>query len=305
MNSTLSICKETIRHKALALGAVACGMAQAETVSPQDSRIYHLWLSEGGHGEMNYCKRYDSVRNDPRQLLDGAKTVISCAFSYFNERCDLRLSNRISRYAWGDDYHYVVKSRLNKLAEFITANYGGECRVTVDTAPIRERYWAVQSGIGFTGLNGQLIVPKAGSYCFLGEVLWTGEVPPDSPCALNCGSCMACVKACPGKALDGTGRCNSTKCISYLTIEHRSDLPPQANLCCSIYGCDICQKVCPHNRDILPTSLPELKAINPILECDEDEILGMTSSHYRSLTRHSAMQRVPLAQLIRNLIHNA
>ena len=167
MNSTLSICKETIRRKARELGAAACGMAQADIISRHDRLIYQRWLSEGCHGEMSYCEKYDSVRNDPRQLLDGTKTVISCAFSYFNERCELRLSNRISRYAWGDDYHYVIKSRLNTLAEFITSNYGGECRVTVDTAPIRERYWAVRSGIGFTGLNGQLIVPNAGSYCFL------------------------------------------------------------------------------------------------------------------------------------------
>ncbi len=304
MNFTLSACKEAIRQTALNLGAVACGMARADTVSSQDAAIYNQWLSEGCHGEMAYCEKYRDVRHDPRLLLEGARTVICCAFSYYNENCEYPLASRISRYAWGDDYHYVIKSRLNQLADFIIANYGGTCRATVDTAPIRERYWAMRSGIGFTGRNGQFIVPGAGSYCFLGELLWTGEVPPDSPCSLNCASCMACVKACPGKALDGTGRCDARKCISYLTIEHRADLPSKANLSGSIYGCDICQKACPHNRNIPQTTLPEFNPVNPILECGEDELLTIKPSHYKRLIRRSAMQRIPLAQLRRNILHN-
>lgn len=288
---------------ALKTGAAACGMTHACRVSDRMSEIYDSWVSEGCNGEMVYCGKYAEVRRDPRLLLDNAKTLICTAFPYYNENCQLPLSSRISRYAWGDDYHYAIKSRLGRLALFITENFGGECRVLVDSAPIMERYWAVKSGIGYIGRNGQLIVPGAGSYCFLGEVLWTGELPDDEPCSLGCASCMTCVKACPGNALDGSGRCDARRCISYLTIEHRSDLPPDANLSGSIYGCDICQKVCPHNAGISPTPIPEFGPVNPILNCDVEEIMDMTSSHYRRLTRRSAMQRVPLQQLRRNICH--
>lgn len=303
MNSCHSKCKESIRQKALELGAVSCGMAKAEPVGQEDAEIYLNWLSDGCDGEMEYCRRYTEVRNDPRLLLEGAATVISIAFSYYNDSYDTPLASRISRYAWGLDYHYVIKDRLNRLASYISENFGGECRAVVDSAPIRERYWAVRSGIGYIGLNGQLIIPGAGSYCFLGEVIWTGTVRPDPPSLSGCGACMACVKACPGQALDGTGRCDARRCVSYLTIEHRGSLDRDARLNGSIYGCDVCQEVCPHNRGISTTLLPEFIPENPILKCCEDEIMSMTSSHYRHIMRCTAMQRVPLKQLIRNIQH--
>lgn len=249
---------------------------------------------------MQYCEKYCDVRDDPRLLLDGAKTVISCAFPYFSGHS----TTLISRYALGADYHHVVKERLMRLAQKIQEAYGGECRAVVDTAPMRERYWAVKSGIGFIGLNNQLIIPGMGSYFFLGELLWTGEVSPDDACDLTCIKCRRCIILCPGKALDGKGACDARKCVSYLTIEHRGELPADANLAGKIYGCDVCQQVCPHNRAEPVEPLAEFMPDAEIAGLTPDELKGMTASHYKKITARSAMRRAPLQQLLRNIGHN-
>lgn len=208
----------------------------------------------------------------------------------------------IASYAWGRDYHYAVKHRLTQLGEYIASAFGGECRPLVDTAPIRERYWAVKAGVGFVGVNNQLIVRGAGSYFFLGELLWTGSLTPDIPDNGTCHGCMACVRACPGKALDGKGGCDARRCVSYLTIEHRGEIPEGCDLQGSIYGCDICQRVCPHNALHPVSELPEFEPDPAIMSLTADEIATMTPSHYKKLVSHSAMRRVPLSQLRRNLL---
>lgn len=286
--------KEEIRAKALELGAFSCGFAKAMPVSPKARRIYESWISDGKNGEMAYCANYMEQRNDPRLLFTPApKTIIACAFQYAAGDSPI-----IASYALCDDYHFTVKNKLRELGKWIEDAWGGTARAFTDSAPIRERYWAQQAGIGFIGLNNQLIVPGAGSYFFLGELMWSGEIEPDSPCEKACGDCMACVKACPGRALDGFGGCDARKCVSYLTIEHRSSLPLGSNLAGRIYGCDICLKVCPHNKGVdLNEPTGEIASLTP------DKLMQMSQSHYRKMTEHSAMRRAPLKQLQRNIMH--
>lgn len=298
MSSCPSTCKDIIRARALDLGASACGFAAAEPVDTAAAEVYDRWISRSCHATMDYCADYADVRRDPRLLLPGARTVISMAFPYYNPGPS---PSGIARYAWGSDYHFVLKARMAQLAEFISAEYGGECRALVDTAPMRERYWAVKAGIGFVGLNNQLIVPGAGSWVFLAELLWTADVAPDRPCTASCGGCGACVRACPGGALDGRGGCDARRCVSYLTIEHKGDLPSGADLGGWIYGCDVCQQVCPHNRNVSPTPIAELQPSNPFVAMTPEEIASITPSQYKKRVKHSAMRRVPFAALLRNI----
>ena len=301
MNSSHSTCKELIRARAIEEGAWACGFATVEDVDAGARAIYDSWIARGQHGEMHYCADYMQQRTNPSYLLPGASTVICCAYNYHRPAPSSPMAGMIAEYAWGDDYHFAVKRRLGELAGYIVSTFGGECRALVDTAPMRERYWAMKAGVGFVGINNQLIVRGAGSRFFLGELLWTGSVPPDNPDTGSCEGCMACVRSCPGHALDGRGGCDARRCLSYLTIEHRGELPSGCDLHGNIYGCDICQQVCPHNSNHPVSTLPEFDAISPILAITPDEIDSMTGSRYKKMVAHSAMRRVPLAQLRRNI----
>lgn len=289
---------------ALSLQASAVGFALADSVDAESRDIYNGWIAAGRHGTMDYCARYRDVRDNPALLLEGARTVISCAFCYNSGIEPEAGSPTIARYALGYDYHYVLKDRLARLGDWITARYGGQTRAVVDTAPMRERYWAVRAGIGFIGLNNQLIVPGAGSYFFLGELLWTGDVPPDEPCTLSCDGCGRCVRSCPGAALDGMGGCDARRCLSYLTIEHKpvpNETPDGIPRHGYVYGCDICQRVCPHNASAPRTTIAEFTPDPQKINLKPDDIRAMTSSGYKRFTAHSAMRRIPLKKLIYNM----
>ena len=214
--------KEDIRRIVLDAGACRVGFAAAGPVGDSTRRRYDSWIAGGRHAGMAYLGRYGDVRSDPRLLLDGAATVRSCAFDYRPSRRHPLFAD----YSLGEDYHDVLRSRLTAAAEVICSRYGGLTRICVDTAPIRERYWAARAGVGVIGLNGLIIVDGIGSKVFLAEILWTGEVGPDlSRLADICMNCGACVRACPGRALGGDMTLDARSCNSYLTIEHRGDLP--------------------------------------------------------------------------------
>ncbi|MDE7389160.1 MAG: DUF1730 domain-containing protein, partial [Muribaculaceae bacterium] len=214
----------TVRRLAAEVGAVACGVAEAAPVSPEAIEIYSRWIADGRHADMDYMTRYPDVRSDPRLLLEGARSLIVCAFSYFT---DEPFGLPVALYARGRDYHEVVRERLSALASRLTETYGGTTRVCVDTAPLRERHWAIRAGIGIQGLNNQIIVPGAGSYVFLGTILWTQPLEPTPPLsAAHCGRCGRCVEACPAKALSADGSAlDARRCLSYLTIEHSGAFP--------------------------------------------------------------------------------
>ena len=250
---------------------------------------------------MGYMARNTGLRNDPRGLLPSARTVIVAAFNYFPRHQQPAENPQFAYYAYGRDYHEVVRERLGMLAHFIKENYGGETRVCVDTAPMHERYWAQKAGIGFEGINSQLIIPGQGSYFFLGEVLTSVNFTPSEPCDTDCGRCGACMRACPSGAIKGDGTIDASRCLSYLTIEHRGDLPPDTDLCGHLYGCDECQRVCPHNTTVTPTPIADFHSGEDLRNLDTDALATLTPEKFNAIFRHSAVRRTKLTGLRRNL----
>lgn len=283
---------------ALDAGAVAAAFAPCVTVDDEHVTLYHSWLGRGAHAGMEYMERYGDIRRDPAMLLDGARSILCCAFPYAQSR-DNR-SDLFADYAVGDDYHEVLRRRLTPVAEKMQSLApGSQTRICVDTAPLRERYWAWRAGLGFIGLNNQLIVPGIGSKVFLAEILWTTPADYGTPLPGDCGRCGACVKACPGQALDGKWSIDCSRCLSYLTIEHRGELPAWVALPGRIYGCDICQDVCPHNRHAAD-ALPEFRPRPSVLALTRKAICDMTQAQFSSIFSHSAVKRAKLAGLQRN-----
>lgn len=303
MSLPLSPCSASIRNHAESLGVSALGIAAAMPVQRYAAQSYKEWIDAGCNAGMGYLDRYHDVREDPRLLLEGAKSVIVCAFNYYPSVCRDKRLPEFALYSYGVDYHEVVRERLSLLAAMIRGEFGGETRVCVDTAPLRERYWAQMAGVGFIGRNNQLIIPGKGSYFFLGEILTTVEFVPDEPCRLSCGDCMACVKSCPGKAIMPDGRVDARRCLSYLTIEHKGEFDAPLNLGNHLYGCDECQSVCPHNRNAVPTDIAEFQPSEAFMALDRNAIAGLTPEKFNSIFRHSAVKRAKLAGLLRNLRH--
>ncbi len=301
MNSSQCPCKKQLAEKAKSLGIEKIGVAKAEPVSETARNIHEEWISSGRHGDMGYMAKYVDVRNDPRNLWPNARSIISCAINYRPIRKQLPDAPQIASYALGRDYHEVVRERLEILAMFLRETYGGETRVCVDTAPIMERYWAVQSGLGFIGLNNQLIIPGKGSHFFLGEIITTLEIESDAPCRLTCGECHRCIETCPTKALQSDGSCDTRHCLSYLTIEYRGELPENLNIGNHLYGCDHCQDVCPHNYYAEATEIEEFEASERLLELTGDDVERMTQQEFSDVFRHSAIKRTKLSGLQRNM----
>lgn len=301
MNSSQCPCKRHLTEIAKSLGIEKTGVAKAEQVSESARKIHERWISSGRHGEMGYMAKYEDVRNDPRNLLPNARSIISCAINYYPKEKQCPDAPLIASYALGRDYHEAVRERLEALALSLRENYGGETRVCVDTAPIMERYWAVQAGVGFIGMNNQLIIPGKGSHFFLGEIIATLEIEPDEPCNLTCGECRRCIESCPTKALQDDGSCDTRHCLSYLTIEYRGELPANLNIGNHLYGCDHCQEVCPHNRHAEPTGIEEFRASERLLGLTGDDVERMTQQEFSEQFRHSPIKRTKLSGLQRNL----
>lgn len=289
-------------------GATAVGIAHVATVDDSAREAYRQWIASGRSAPLAYMDRYHEVRDNPGLLLEGAKSIIVAAFSYFHPSPPPKSHFTIARYARGADYHEVVRRRLSDAASAIMSAEGlseSDFRVCVDTAPLRERYWAQQGGIGFIGRNNTLIIPGEGSYVVLGEILTTMDIEPDAPCTLTCGDCMACVRACPVGALgcesDGYRGVDASRCLSCLTIEHRGDFPPDTKLSGRIAGCDTCQDVCPHNRHAKMSAIPEFAPTTPLLSMTDDQILALAPEQIRPLTRHTPLSRIKPADFIRNI----
>lgn len=296
--------KDALRAAAMSAGACAVGFARCEPVDDAVCRNYESWIGEGCHGSMAYLERYTDVRRDPALLLPGARTIMVCAFPYYDsDECS---GLKLARYARGDDYHEVLRSRLQPVAELLDRE-GCRQRICVDTAPIFERYWARKAGVGFTGRNRLLIVPGRGSYVLLAEILTDVEIAPDEPLEHQCDGCGRCVSACPGGALRAPSGFDARRCLSYLTIEHRGELPAEVGgrplgplMGDCVYGCDVCQQVCPHNVGVPETALREFR-MRPALRClRRADILQMDQPTFSAIFRHSAVKRAKLAGLQRN-----
>lgn len=292
-----------IKVLAAQLGFEACGFASAAPVSAEAQARYDRWIELGCNDEMQWAARNCDVRSDPRLLVEGAQTVISVALGYYQALRQPLGAMRIAMYALGqEDYHTAVKRRLWNIAKLIADRTGCQSRCFVDSAPLRERYWAQQAGIGFVGRNNALIIPGKGSYFFLGEVVTTLALPPDEPCRLTCGNCGECVSHCPTGALSTPGAVDARRCLSCLTIEHRGELPPWVadSIGDHAYGCDECQLCCPHNRHAVQCSAPELQPSDAIMRLTPRQVLAMTPSDYRHTFAHSAIRRARLDMLQRN-----
>jgi epoxyqueuosine reductase len=295
-----------IKRLADSVGFDKVGIARA---GPAGRRSYiEAWLSRGYNGSMEYLNRNLDTRLDPRRLLNGAASVIVVAVSYHQRTPepvrDGRPRGRIAMYAWGDDYHMVVKAKLFRLADLMREELPGPfaTRACVDTAPLLERAWAETAGIGWIGKNTMVIHTQLGSHFVLGALVTTLELEPDEPAANRCGTCTACVDACPTQALSAPYRMNASRCISYLTIEHRSDIDEALRPCMGdwIFGCDVCQEVCPHNRHATMTSEPRFAIRPPAPEPLLGDLLGWTPEEHRRRWRGSAVKRATPAMLVRN-----
>lgn len=293
---------EAIRREALRIGFHACGFASAEHVEDNVCHGFKAWLESGYHSRMGYMGNYYDIRCDPSLLHKPVRTIISVALNYFpSERQALNVP-QFAVYTYGRDYHEVVKSKLNDLSRYIEAEWSGDNRICCDTAPILERYWAMKAGIGFIGKNTQLIIPGAGSFFFLGEILTSLVLKPSPPLSGGCGYCTRCMDSCPAKALVKPGVLDANRCISYQTIENRGEIPDEITKCLGnrIYGCDTCQDVCPHNRFAKPTEVDEFRPCKDFLQLDAGRLDTLTQEEYNRIFRHSAVKRAKYQGLLRN-----
>ena len=295
--------KERIREILSGVGASAVGFACAEEVDSLCCGKFSEWLQAGHNAGMQYLENHLQIRRDPRLLLDGAKTIVSIAFNYFPKRQRDENLPYISMYAYGKDYHDVLRKRLSEGVEQIKKEFGGETRICIDSAPIHERYWAWKAGLGFQGLNGTFILPGKGSFFFLTEIVTTLEISPDRPINSSCGECGKCVMACPGGALKSDCTMNAGSCLSYLTIECRQEWDASGFDELPLYGCDICQRVCPHNCQSISTDIEEFEPSDEIMSYDISDYEKMTEDDFRRIFRYSPIKRSKFEGLQRNLLN--
>lgn len=287
-------------------GFDACGLAEAAPVDARRQADVARWLADGRHASMDYLARHAALRADPRRVVPGARTVVSLALNYY-PACRPQTFD-FAAYAYGRDYHDVVRARLRSLLAELASGAGlapdelgrGFC----DTGPVDERYWAVRCGLGWWGRNAQLIIPGCGSYFFLSELILTLPADSyDSPVPDGCGPCRACLSACPTGALDPGRGLDARRCLSYLTIENRGSLPPGAGEAMGrcLYGCDRCQQACPHNRHAAPTAVPDFRPSADFLAMTPEAWARLTPDTYRRLFRGSAVKRAKFDGLRRNI----
>jgi epoxyqueuosine reductase len=280
-----------------------CGISKADFLE-DDARHLELWLNQGYHGKMKWMENHFDKRLDPRKLVPGAKSVISLLFNYFPSENYEDNEVRISKYAYGSDYHFVIKDRLKSFLAEIRELYGNvEGRVFVDSAPVLDRAWAAKSGLGWIGKNSMLITKQKGSFYFIAELIVDLELEPDGPTTDHCGSCTACIDACPTDAIIANKVIDSNKCISYLTIELREEIPAsfKNQMDGWAFGCDICQDVCPWNRFSKPHQVEELQPSNELKELHQSEWKELTEEVFKRVFKKSAVKRAGFIKLRQNI----
>jgi len=295
---------QQIKTEATRLGFSFCGIAKAEFLKEEAPKLEY-WLNQQMHGKMQYMENHFDKRLDPTKLVEGAKSVITLMYNYYPKEEQRADSYKISKYAYGEDYHKVIKKKLLELVVFLEDKIGEiNCRVFVDSAPVLERAWAQKSGLGWIGKNGMLINKQQGSFFFLAEIILDVALDDDSPVKDYCGSCTACIDACPTEALLPNKVVNGSKCISYFTIELKDELIPnevKGKFNDWVFGCDICQDVCPWNRFSLAHKEPKFKADDKLLNFSKHEWKEITEEIFQEIFKKSAVKRTKFAGLKRNI----
>ena len=294
-----------IKDKSKELGFFFCGISKADFLSEEAPRLEN-WLAQNRNGKMDYMSNHFDMRLDPRLLVDNAKTVVSLLLNYYpsDSQNDIQ-SPQLSKYAYGEDYHFVIKDKLKDLFRFIQdeiGDVGG--RVFVDSAPVMDKVWAKKSGLGWIGKNSNLIHPKHGSFFFIAELILDLELVPDGPMKDYCGSCTRCIDACPTDAIIEPYVVDGSKCISYLTIELKDQILPsefKGKMDNWMFGCDICQDVCPWNRFSKPHSEPKFNPHDQLLKMSKADWEDISEELFRELFKNSAVKRTKFDGLKRNI----
>ncbi len=300
----------TVRHTQLIksqskrLGFDYCGISRAEFLEDEAPRLEN-WLNKNMHGQMSYMQNYFDKRLDPRLLVPGAKSVISLLLNYYptDNQAD-NATFKISKYAYGKDYHFVIKEKLNQLLQFIKSTIGEiDGRVFVDSAPVMDKVWAKKSGLGWIGKNSNLINKNNGSFYFIAELIIDLELEYDGAIKDYCGTCTRCMDACPTDAIVAPYVVDGSKCISYFTIELKDNIPAEVKGKFDnwIFGCDICQDVCPWNRFSKPHNEPHFRADKELLGMTQNNWLDLTAETFKRVFKDSAVKRTKFKGLKRNI----
>ena len=295
---------ESIKSKAKDLGFLSCGISKADFLEEEAPRL-EQWLNQNHHGEMAYMANHFDKRLDPRVLVPGAKSVVSLLLNYHSKEKQTDVeAPKIASYAFGDDYHKVIKDKLKQLMSFIHKEIGEvQGRVFVDSAPVMDKAWAAKSGLGWIGKNTNLISKKVGSFFFIAELILDLELEHDLPATDHCGSCTACIDACPTDALIAPYQIDGSKCISSVTIELKNEIPTafHGKMDNWAFGCDVCQTVCPWNRFATPHSEPAFNPTDELLSLSKNQWEEMTQEVFSVIFKNSAIKRTKFEGLKRNI----
>ncbi|HZJ35309.1 MAG TPA: tRNA epoxyqueuosine(34) reductase QueG [Gillisia sp.] len=294
---------QLIKTEAKRLGFMSCGISKAGFLEKEAPRLEN-WLKENRHGEMQYMENNFDKRLDPTKLVEGSKSVISLLLNYFPHETQREDSYKISKYAYGTDYHFVIKDKLKQLLQFMQDEIGGiDGRAFVDSAPVLDKAWAAKSGLGWIGKNSNLLTKQVGSFYFIAELIVDLELEYDFPVTDHCGSCTACIDACPTQAIVEPYKVDGSKCISYFTIELKDALPTSVKGQFEdwMFGCDICQDVCPWNKFSKPHNEPLFNLHPQLLEMDKKEWEELTKETFDEIFKRSAVKRTKFEGLKRNI----
>ncbi|TLP82373.1 tRNA epoxyqueuosine(34) reductase QueG [Maribacter sp. ACAM166] len=293
----------SIKTEAKRLGFLSCGISKADFLEEEAPRL-EKWLHKNMNGEMGYMENHFDKRLDPRLLVEGSKSVISLLLNYYPEETQVENTYKVSKYAYGQDYHHVIKSKLRELQEFISEEIGEvNGRAFVDSAPVLDKAWAAKSGLGWIGKNSNLLTQQVGSFYFIAELIVDIELEYDHAVTDHCGTCTACLDACPTQAIVEPYVVDGSKCISYFTIELKNELPIEVKGSFDdwAFGCDICQDVCPWNKFSKPHAEPLFNPNPDLLSMTKKDWEEITEDVFKKVFKKSAVKRTKFAGITRNI----
>ena len=294
---------QLIKTEAIRLGFLSCGISKAQFLEEEAPRL-EKWLNKNMHGQMSYMQNHFDKRLDPTKLVEDSKSVISLLLNYYPEQTQTEDSYKLSKYAYGTDYHFVIKDKLKQLLAFVNEEIGEVYgRAFVDSAPVLDKAWAAKSGLGWIGKHSNLLSQKTGSFYFIAELIIDLELDYDNPTTDHCGTCTACIDACPTQAIVEPYVVDGSKCISYFTIELKDELPSNMKDKFDdwMFGCDVCQDVCPWNRFSKPHNEPLFNPHPELLSMTKNDWQDITKDVFNKLFKKSAVKRTKFSGLQRNI----